>query len=135
MASVEELQALVGQQGRPTVYEVDRSMLRLYADTIDDKNPKWQEVMHPGLLAAAMFMGVGVPMEFPYPGIVDAGLELQVFKPIKAGDTITITNELSGVEDKSSERGKRLLISMKSGIKNQNGEEVAASIGRVMNLG
>ena len=135
MASVEELKALVGSKGEPTVYQIDPSMLRLYADTIGEKNPKWQQYVHPGLLAAAMFMGQGVPMQFPDPGIVDAGLELQIFKPIKLGDTITITNELFSVEDKSSEKGKRLLISMKSNIKNQNGEEVAASIGRVMNLG
>jgi len=135
MATVEDLKKLIGTRGNPTTYLIDKSMIRLYCDTLDDRNPRWQNEMPPGLLTAAMFMGEGVPMEWPYPGIVDGGLELNLIKPIRPGDTITIQNELFDVEDKSSEKGKRLLISMKSSITNQNGELVANSIGRVMNLG
>lgn len=136
MSSVEEMKAVIGQKGVPTTYEIDKSMIRRFCDAIGDKNPKWKEVMPPGLLAAAMFMGQGPTMPpWPYPGIVDAGIELEVFKPIKPGDTITIVNELHDVEDKSSERGKRLLISFRSSVRNQRGEVVAASTGRVMNIG
>jgi len=136
MSSIEELKAVIGQKGAPTTYEIDKSMLRRFCDAIGDNNPKWKEVMPPGLLAAAMFMGQGPTMPpWPYPGIVDAGLELESFKPIKPSDTITIVNEVHNVEDKSSERGKRLLISFKSTTKNQRGEVVATSIGRVMNIG
>ncbi len=135
MATVEDLKKLIGNRGRPTSFYIDKSMIRLYCDTLEDRNPRWQNEMPPGLLTAAMFMGEGVPMEWPYPGIVDGGLELNLMKPIRPGDTITIQNELFNVEDKSSEKGKRLLISMRSIITNQNGEEVANSVGRVMNLG
>ncbi len=136
MSSIEALKAAIGQKGPPTTYEIDKSMIRRFCDAIGDKNPKWKEVMPPGLLAAAMLMGQGaMTPQWPYPGIVDAGLELEVFKPIKPGDTITIVNELHNVEDKSSERGKRLLVSFRSTIKNQRGEVVAASTGRVMNIG
>jgi len=136
MSSIEALKAVIGQKGPPTTYEIDKSMIRRFCDAIGDKNPKWKEVMPPGLLAAAMLMGQGaMTPPWPYPGIVDAGLELECFKPIKPGDTITIVNELHNVEDKSSERGKRLLVSFRSTIKNQRGEVVAASTGRVMNIG
>ena len=136
MSSIEELKAVIGQKGAPTTYEIDKSMIRLFCDAIGDKNPKWKEVMPPGFLTAAMFIGEGpITPAWPYPGIVDAGLELEVFKPIKPGDTITIVNELYNIEDKSSEKGKRLLVSFKSTIKNQRGEIVAASTGRVMNIG
>ena len=135
MASVEELQALIGKRGPETRIEIEKSMIRLYCDTIGDQNPKWKEVSPPGLLAAAMFMGEPVPMEWPYPGIVDGGGEWEFFKPIRPGDVLTAVNELSNVEDKSSEKGKRLLISMKTTLKNQRGELVATSTGRVMNIG
>jgi acyl dehydratase len=72
---------------------------------------------------------------WPYPGIVDAGLELEYFKPIVAGDTITVVNEWYGVEDKSNEKRKMVLFSMKSTTTNQKGEVVATALGRVMNLG
>lgn len=136
MSSLEELKAVLGQKGAPTTHEIDKSMIRRFCDAIGDNNPKWKEVMPPGLLAAAMFMGQSPTMPpWPYPGIVDGGLELECFKPIKPGDTITIVNELHNVEDKSSERGKRLLISYRSSVRNQRGEVVAASTGRVMNIG
>ena len=135
MASVEELQALIGKRGPETRIEIEKSMIRLYCDTIGDQNPKWKDVVPPGFLAAAIFMGEGVPMEWPYPGIVDGGGEWEFFKPIRPGDVLTAVNELANVEDKSSEKGKRLLISMKTVLTNQRGELVATSIGRVMNIG
>ena len=136
MAGLDEFKALIGKQGKPTVYEVDRTMIKRYCDTLGDNSPKWNDRMPPGMLTCAMFMGEGVATPpWPYPGIVDAGLELEFMKPITAGDTITIVNEFANVEDKSSERGKRVLFSMKSIAKNQKGEVVATSTGRVMNLG
>ena len=136
MSSIEELKASIGRKGDPTTHEIDKSMLRRFCNAIGDNNPKWKEVMPPGLLTAAMFMGQGPTMPaWPYPGIVDAGLELDFLKPIKPGDTITIVNEVHNVEDKSSEKGKRLLISFKSTTKNQRDEVVATSTGRVMNIG
>lgn len=135
MASVEDLQALVGKRGAETTLQVDKSMIRLYCDCIGDSSPKWKDVAPPGMLTGVLFMGQGTPMEFPYPGIVDGGGEWEFFKPVRPGDVLSMVNELSNVEDKSSEKGKRLLISMKTTLKNQRGELVATSTGRVMNIG
>ena len=135
MITVDELKAMVGQQGAKATRHIDKSMIRLYCDTVGDNNPKWKELVPPGLITAAMFMGEGTHMDWPYPGIVDAGSEWSFYKPIKPGDDITIVNSLDSVEDKSSEKGKRLLISFKSSLTNQNDEVVAESIGRIMNLG
>lgn len=135
MATVEEMKAMIGKHGSEITLEADKSMVRLYCDTVGDRNPKWAKVFPPGLLTGAMFVGEGTHMEWPYPVIVDAGLDLEFFKPIKPGDVLTVTNELYNVEDKSSEKGKRLLISFRSTLKNQRGEAVATSTGRVMNIG
>ncbi len=136
MATVEELRTYIGQKGAPTVFEIDRTMIRRYCDTIGDDSPKWRDQVPPGLLTAAMLMGEGViTPPWPYPGIVDAGLELEYFKPIKVGDTITVVNEWHDIEDKSSEKRKMVLFSMKSTTTNQKGEVVATAVGRVMNLG
>ena len=135
MATVEELRAMVGQRGGEVTYHIDRSMIRLLCDTLGEDISRWKDVTPPGLMTAAMFVGEGTHIDWPYPGIVDAGAEWNFFKPIKVGDDISVVNSLDGVEDKSSEKGKRLLISFKSTIANQKGEVVATSIGRVMNLG
>ena len=136
MATVEELKAYIGKKGVPTVYEIDRTMIRRFCEAIGDNSPRWRELAPPGLLTAAMLMGQGVMTPpWPYPGIVDAGLELEYFKPIRPGDTITVVNEWYNIEDKSNEKRKMILFSMRSTSTNQRGEVVATAIGRVMNLG
>ena len=136
MATVEELRTFIGKKGVPTVYEIDKTMIRRFCEAIGDNSPRWRELAPPGLLTVAMLMGQGVMTPpWPYPGIVDAGLELEYFKPIRPGDTITVVNEWYNIEDKSNEKRKMILFSMKSTTTNQRGEVVATAIGRVMNLG
>jgi acyl dehydratase len=136
MATVEELRTFIGKKGVPTVYEIDKTMIRRFCEAIGDNSPRWRELAPPGLLTAAMLMGQGVMTPpWPYPGIVDAGLELEYFKPIRPGDTITVVNEWYNIEDKSNEKRKMILFSMRSTSTNQRGEVVATAIGRVMNLG
>jgi acyl dehydratase len=136
MATVEELRAYIGKKGVPTIYEIDKTMIRRFCEAIGDNSSRWHDLAPPGLLTAAMLMGQGViTPPWPYPGIVDAGLELEYFRPIKAGDTITVVNEWYNIEDKSNEKRKMILFSMKSTTTNQRGEVVATAIGRVMNLG
>ncbi len=135
MATVEDLKAMVGKHGSEVKFKIDKSMIRLLCDTLGDDISRWKDVTPPGMLTEVMFVGEGTHIDWPYPGIVDAGAEWNFFKPIKVGDEISVVNSLDGVEDKSSEKGKRLLITFKSTLTNQKGEMVATSIGRVMNLG
>jgi len=136
MVNMDEMRKYVGNKGKPTVFEIDKTMIKRYCEAIGDSSPMWRDRMPPGMLTAAMLMGEGAQMPpFPYPGIVDAGGEWEYFKPIKAGDTITVVNEFTGAEDKSNEKRKMLLFSMKSTFTNQRNEVVATSSGRVMNLG
>lgn len=135
MATIEELQALIGKHGGESKFTIDKSMVRLFCDTLGEDVSKWKGVVPPGLMTSAIFVGEGVKMEWPYPGIVDAGADWEFLKPIKVGDELTVVNALSGVEDKSSEKGKRILFSMTSNITNQRGELVIKSTGRIMNLG
>ena len=104
MVNMDEMKKYSGNKGKPTVFEIDKTMIKRYCEAIGDPNPKWHDRLPPGMLTAAMLMGEGAQMPpFPYPGIVDAGGEWEFFKPIKAGDTITVVNEFTGVDDKSNE--------------------------------
>jgi hypothetical protein len=136
MMSMEEMKKFIGGKGKAQVFEIDRTMIKRYCECIGDASPKWHNEFPPGLLAAAMLMGEAAAMPpFPYPGIVDGGGDWEYYKPIKAGDTITVVNEFTGVDDKSNEKRKMLMFSMKSTYTNQRGEKVATAAGRVMNLG
>ncbi len=136
MVNMDEMKKYAGNKGRPTVFEIDKTMIRRYCEAIGDSSPMWRDRMPPGMLTAAMLMGEGAQMPpFPYPGIVDAGGDWEYFKPIRAGDSITVVNEYIGVEDKSNEKRKMLLFHMKSTFTNQHKDVVAVATGRVMNLG
>jgi len=136
MATAEELRTYIGKKGRPTVIEIDRTMIQRYCEATGDKDPKWKTEMPPGMFTTFNFMGTSaMTPPWPYPGVVDAGLEIDLLKPIKPGDTITIINEWLNVEDKTTDKRKMVLFSMKSTTTNQHGEVVATTIGRVMNLG
>jgi acyl dehydratase len=136
MVNMDEMKTFVGNKGKPTVFEIDRNMIKRYCEAIGDASPMWHDRLPPGMLTAAMLMGEGAQMPpFPYPGIVDAGGDWEYFKPIKAGDSITVVNEFTGAEDKSNDKRKMLLFHMKSTFTNQHKEVVAVASGRVMNLG
>jgi acyl dehydratase len=136
MVNMDEMKKFVGNKGKPTVFEIDKTMIKRYCEAIGDPSPVWRDRMPPGMLTAAMLMGEGAQMPpFPYPGIVDAGGDWEYFKSIKAGDTITVVNEFTGTEDKSNDKRKMLLFHMKSTFTNQHKEVVAVASGRVMNLG
>ena len=136
MLNMDEMKKFVGNKGRPTVFEIDKTMIKRYCEAIGDPSAVWRDRMPPGMLTAAMLMGEGAQMPpFPYPGIVDAGGDWEYFKPIKAGDSITVVNEFTGTEDKSNDKRKMLLFHMKSTFTNQHKEVVAVASGRVMNLG
>ena len=136
MVNMDEMKTFVGNKGKPTVFEIDRNMIKRYCEAIGDASPMWHDRLPPGMLTAAMLMGEGAQMPpFPYPGILDAGGDWEYFKPIKAGDSITVVNEFTGAEDKSNDKRKMLLFHMKSTFTNQHKEVVAVASGRVMNLG
>ena len=131
--TLEEVKKLIGKK-KDEVFEVDKSILRLFNQCIGEADPKWEKTAHPGLLTAAMLSGsvlaLGIP--YPYKRGVAAGADWEFFKPIKAGDVITTSHEFADVQDKSSEKGPRVLLVFKSTHKNQKGEVVAVSSNNVM---
>lgn len=131
-----EMKKFIGGKGKPSTWEIDRTMNKRFCEAIGDSNPKWNKEVHPGLLTSAQLMGEAAPMPpFTLPGIVDGGGDWEFFKPIHIGDKLTIVNEFTGIDDKSNEKRKMLMFSMKSTYTNQKGEVVAAASGRVMNIG
>ncbi|MCX5998148.1 MAG: MaoC family dehydratase N-terminal domain-containing protein [Chloroflexi bacterium] len=131
----EELKSIVGKKGKEAVVGVDKSTVRLYCDCIGDTNPKWQTLAPPGLLCAAMFFGEGFPVEFPYSGVLDLGSDIEFRRSIAPGDIITTTTEFADIQDKSTDKARRVFLTFKSTHQNQRGDVVAVSTSRIMSFG
>lgn len=132
--TLEEFRALVGVKRSETVFEIDKSMISRFCEAVGEPNSKWQETAPPSFLIPSAFLGEIVKTIWPYPRLVDAGADWEFYKPVRLHDVITTVSELADVQDKSGDKGQRILISLKSTYKNQDGETVAESTGRLMNF-
>ena len=133
--TIEELKTMIGKRAPEAAVEIHKSLFRLFCDCIGETNPKWRSVAHPGLLIEALFFGQGLPVEFPFDGVVDLGSEIEFHRPIEPGDVITTATEFADIQDKSGEKGRRAFMSFRSTHRNQRHEVVAVSTSRMMSFG
>ncbi|MCX6004127.1 MAG: MaoC family dehydratase N-terminal domain-containing protein [Chloroflexi bacterium] len=149
----EALKSLIGRKGNPQVYEVTRTDIRKIADASGDRNPLywddeyasrskyggiiappdffgWPAKWEPGLTfvnSSDLFAEMAVEIaKAGYTRAINAGMESEYFLPIRPGDTIVITSEVVGIEEKEGKKGGKMLIStIEMTMVNQNGDVVA----------
>jgi len=132
--TIEELKATTGKAKKEEVFEIDKSMLRAFCESIEDPNPRWQDEASPGFLTTVMMSGSFPVLKTPLPfkrGVAGGG-DWEFYKPNKAGDVITTIHEFFDNQDKSSEKGPRVLLIFKATHKNQKGEIVAVTSNTMM---
>jgi hypothetical protein len=123
----EELQNMVNVPFGPEVYEIEKGMVRRFADAIDDPNPRWREEAPPTFPAAL------VPRELlhrlfnaagPLKRFLNGASELEHIMPIKAGDTISVTGTLTRLRQAAGASGPTLFMFTEMTYTNQRGEVV-----------
>lgn len=145
--NIDEMKKAIGTQSEPSTIEIEKGMIKKFAEAIEDPNPLWQDEQHakkarhggivapPGLLMAVMMVGQGSPMPFkpPMPRILDGGGEWEYFKPIRPGDVLTVVGKLYDIREREGRMGKMLFIVSETTWTNQNNELVARSLGTLIN--
>ena len=142
----DEMKAAVGVESEPSVYEIERSSIRRWAEAIGDDNPLYRDeeyarskgyrsiVAPPGFIAQYAFpvkAGGGGRRGFnsPFSRNLNGGNEYEFFKPVQAGDTITSTSKLAQLFERDGRMGKMLFSISETTYKNQDGETVAKARG------
>ena len=133
----EELRSRVGVEGKPRVYPIEKGLIKQFALAIDDPNPLWQgeeyarKSRYGGLVSPpALVIALGWS-DFQADGPrgkagLHGGTELEYYQPIRAGDSITITNTLVDAREKDSKRlGRMAVFTYERTYKNQQREVVA----------
>jgi len=145
MAIPEKVAELIGKPlGEPQIFEVERGAIRRFADAVDDPNPlyhdveyaknsKYGEMIAPlgfhgwpikGGLMEMMGSIIAPILNAGYPVIVDAGLELESFVPIRAGDILSSHSTMINIVEKTTKSGKGMLIlTTEMNFLNQNGDK------------
>ena len=123
----EELKSLLNVTFGPEVYEIEKGMLRKFAEAIEDPNPRWREIAPPTFTAAL------VPTELvhrilnaktPLKRILNGASELEYYHPIRVGDVISVTGALTRLRLVQGAGGASLFLITDVTFTNQRGEVV-----------
>ena len=123
-----ELEALLNVEFGPEVYEIEKGMVRKFAEAIDDPNPLWREITPPTFPCALVpgeLLHKMVTARCPLTRFLNGGNELEYYQPIRVGDVISVTARLEKLRKMEGKEGKTLFMIMEIIYKNQSGEVVA----------
>jgi len=135
----EELMAKIGMEGEPREYEVERGMIKRFAQAIDDQNPLWQDeeyarkskygniIAPPTFIAATgfeQFMEETLALA-SFTTLLHGKTELECYQPIRLKEIITITTKITDIRQRQGKAGKVVFITFATTYKNQKQEPVA----------
>jgi acyl dehydratase len=148
----DEMRAEIGKESSPTTYEVDKTMVRLFARAVGHMDPVYYDEeaakkagyrslpCPPGYLGTPIyrpsageggmpFRGRGAQPRRPLNRVLNGGTEIEYFEDICAGDVLTATSHLAALEERKGSIGEMLISTNKTVYKNQQGKVVAIMTG------
>lgn len=135
----EEYKKMLGAEGEPVVFEVEKGHLKSFAKAIGDPNPLWQDEDYAGksrygklispplaYLDLAMFPYAKEIIEAKCPvwRVLKGGIEVEYYRPIMVGDVITARVKLNSLAEKQGKGGKFLTMEIELNYTDQNGEPI-----------
>ena len=136
--SIEELKSKIGVEMPPLVYEIDKGMLRRFAQAVGDLNPLWQDeeyarkssfgsiVAPPTFILTLGFDQIVHPLtQSPSQAVLHGSTELDYYQPVRPGDVITVTTKIAGVRQREGKIDKTTFVTFDMTYKNQRQEVVA----------
>lgn len=134
----EELKSKIGAELEPRVYEIEKGMLRRFAQAIGDPNPLWQDeeyatkTSYGGIIAPPTFIltlgfeQIGHTLTAsPSQAVLHGGTELECYQSVRPGDVVTVTTKITNVRQRQAEMGKMAFITLDITYKNQRQEVIA----------
>ncbi len=122
----EEMKSWLNKELNRVEFDVEKVLLRRYAEAIEDPNPRWKEIMPPNMFTAIFAEGglVQYPFKTP-PKLLDGGGEWEFFKDVRLGDTLTGIRKIVEYKEKEGKLGHMLFVIRQMEWTNQQGELVA----------
>ncbi|MFC1913997.1 MaoC family dehydratase [Chloroflexota bacterium] len=145
--ATEEIRKAIEGVLEPSVVEIEKGLIKRYAEAIEDPNPLWQDEVfaagteYGGIIAPPMLLCTALLASVPLredlvPGLhhgVDGGGRWEFYHPIFPGDIITSKPCLADISEKQGSMGKMILVKFEVTHENQNGLIVAKSQGLSIN--
>ncbi len=140
--SVQALKNKIGAEGEPCIVEIEKSILKRFAEATEDANPLSQDmeyakkskyggiIVPPGFFCTSMISGVAAKrpvVPWPFKRGVDGGGEWEIYQVVRLGDIITSVTKLIDVYDREGRGGKTYFVVFETTHKNQRKEIVGKS--------
>lgn len=130
---------MIGKEAPPHVLEVEKGVIKKFAQAIDDPNPLWQDeeyarqssyggiIAPPSLLCSTEAGSTGrIELELPLKRAMAGGDEIEFFLPVRAGDVITCNQRVVELREKETKKGGKMIFTVFENVfTNQKGEVVA----------
>ena len=137
--SIEELKNKIGVEWELGVYEIERGMIRQFAQAIDDPNPLWQDeeyakksrygslIAPPTFTVTIGFEQIAKKMTSLMPGTrLHGSTALECYELVRPGDTITVSGKIADIRERQGKRlGTMVFMTLDITYKNQRQELVA----------
>ncbi len=132
--------SLTGRESEPVVHEVEKGMIRRFAEALGDPNPIYVDEE---AARAAGFAGLVAPPTFPavlavndrFRHSLDLGTrslllgeqQIEYGRPVVAGDRITVRSRVAEVQEKAGPSGPMDVIVIEDEARGADGEVVFRS--------
>ena len=143
---IEELKDKVGAVWQSRVYEIEKGMIRRFAQAIDDPNPLWQDeeyagkTRYGGIIAPPTFvatLGLEQIQQILASTLSETSLhgstELECYQPVRAGDVVTATTKIADFRQRQGKMGTMTFVTFDITYENQRGELVGRCHQMVIN--
>jgi len=138
-STITALKEKVGVEREAGVYEIEKGMIRRFAQAVGDPNPLWQDEeyarksQHGSIIAPpTLILTIGLDQieqeltSLPAMTILHGSTELESHQPVKSGDKIGATIKLANFRERPGrEKGKMVFMTYEITYKNQRQEPVA----------
>lgn len=136
----DEMRSLIDVESEPSVYEIEKEPIRRWTEAIGNLNPLYHDEEYAkskgyrSILAPPGFFG---NYDFPIKASIkrslanistrnlNGGNEYEFFKPIQAGDILTVTSKLVQLYQREGKLGRMIFMVYEDTCKNKEGELVA----------
>jgi len=135
---IEKLESRISLAEKPIVYEIEKGMIKRFAQAVGDANQLWQdeeyavEIGYESIIAPPNFivtLGFGKMLQDlvndPEITVLHGSTELKRHLEIKPGDIISVTNTINNIRERQGITGKMLFVTFDMLYENQHQEMVA----------
>jgi acyl dehydratase len=136
--AIAELKGRMGEEWPPLVYEIEKGMIRRFAQAVGDSNPRWQDDEYArvsgcdGIIAPPTFaLTLGFDQlrqtlsSESSLTVLHGSTELECHQSIRPGDVITLTTRIANVRERQGKAGTTVFIIFDMSYRNQRQEPVA----------